>query len=214
MNNNLMFSSVNQNWATRWEHFNQIQDYFDIEFNLDPCAEIETAKCKKFFTKEDDMFSVEHWQKDEVIPLCLSWLPTVFMNPPYGREQSKFVEELVQRIKSEQVWESAILVPARTDTKLMHHVILPNAAEIVFYQGRLVFGTDAYWEFVWSQETMDLISPKDAGKRNPLFNKIGKFNSAPFCSMVVHMTQDSVENKNNKPIISTLKAAKAIYSKA
>lgn len=212
MNNNLMFSSANQNWATRWEHFNQIQDYFDVEFNLDPCAEAETAKCDTFFTKEQDMFSIEDWSKAEGLYDKYPEV-SVFMNPPYGREQPKFVEELVKRIKSEQVWESAILVPARTDTKLFHDIILPNATEIVFYQGRLVFGTDAYWEFVWSQEIMDLISPKDAGKKNPMFNKIGKFNSAPFCSMVVHMTQDSVENKNNKPIISTLKAAKAVYSK-
>lgn len=89
--------------------------------------------------------------------------------------------------------------------------VIVSAAAVSDYT---VVGTDAYWELVWSQETMDLISPKDSGKKNPMFDKIGKFNSAPFCSMVVYMDRDSVENKNNKHIISTLKAAKAIYSKA
>ena len=45
MNNDLMFSSNNQQWATRLEVYNQIKEYTGSYFDLDPCAEKHTAKC-------------------------------------------------------------------------------------------------------------------------------------------------------------------------
>ena len=57
MNNDLMFSSNNQQWAARLEVYNQIEEYTG-GFDLDPCAEKHTAKCdhipdvKKMINKE------------------------------------------------------------------------------------------------------------------------------------------------------------------
>ena len=208
MNNDLMFSSNNQQWATRSEVYEQIKEYTGGYFDLDPCAEEHTAKCERFFTKEQDMFSKElDWGFDAGQFAGGYFKSTVFMNPEYGREQTKFIKELIDRIKDKEVSRGVVLIPSRTDTKLFHNVILSTASKITFYDGRLVFGTDGYWEWVWSQPTMININGKD--KPNTLFNKVGKFNSAPFPSMIVKF--DS-ELKGN-PTIATLKAPKVKYNK-
>lgn len=62
----------------------------------------------------------------------------VFCNPPYGPEIRKFLER----------WHEAeiavYLLPARTDTRWFHEVVLTNASEIRFIKGRLRFGHGKY----------------------------------------------------------------------
>lgn len=214
MDNSLMFSSANQCWATRWECYNQICEEFNsgVSFNLDPCAEHETTKCEYYFTKEQDMFSIENWNHKLFNTDKLRWYKPInaFVNPEYGRAQPKFVEKCIEQVNIGAVEKAVILIPARTDTKLFHNVILKNSESITFYEGRLVFGSDEYWEFVWSQEFMDLINPNKKGHKNELFGKIGKFNAAPFPSMIVEITNDSARN-NKESIVKTLKAPKFKY---
>lgn len=209
-----MFSSMNQAWATRWECYDQIRSVFNDGrgFDLDPCAEESTAKCEHFFTKEQDMFSIDNWNHVIFHTDRLRWVKelSVFMNPEYGRSQPKFVEKVIEQVGIGAVSKAVILIPARPDTKLFHKTILENAESVTFYEGRLVFGSDEYWEFVWSQEYMDLINPNKKGQKNELYGKVGKFNAAPFPSMVVMITSESVKN-NVEPIIKTLKAPKFKY---
>lgn len=47
-----LFSSNTDMWATPQAFFDQLNAEFD--FNLDPCATPENAKCVTFFTKEVD----------------------------------------------------------------------------------------------------------------------------------------------------------------
>lgn len=209
-----MFSSANQVWATRWEVYNQICEEFNGNkvFDLDPCAEHETTKCEYYFTKEQDMFSIANWNHKLFNTDKLKWYKPInaFVNPEYGRAQPKFVEKCIEQVKIGAVEKAVILIPARTDTKLFHNTILKNAESITFYEGRLVFGSDEYWEFVWKQEFMNLINPNKKGQRNELYGKIGKFNAAPFPSMIVMITQDSVRNIQ-QPTVNTLKAPKFKY---
>ena len=124
MNTELHFSSEKQNWETPIEFFNKINEEFN--FTLDPCCEIETAKCRKFFTKETDGLT-QCWGGH-----------TVFMNPPYGREQI----EWIKKAYNESLKENTIvvcLIPSRTDTKVWHDIIFPYA-EVRFLKGRLKFG--------------------------------------------------------------------------
>lgn len=75
MNNSttkLMFSSESNEWATPQTFFNKLDNKFN--FTLDPCATKKTAKCNKYYTKNDDGLS-KSWEGE-----------TVFVNPPYGRE--------------------------------------------------------------------------------------------------------------------------------
>lgn len=51
------FSSNNNEWSTPQDFFNELNKEF--HFDLDPCATKESAKCAKYFTKEDDALAQE-----------------------------------------------------------------------------------------------------------------------------------------------------------
>ncbi len=197
MNSDLMFSSKNQAWATRWETFLSIQGIIGKRYNLDPCAEEETAKCDRFITKEMDMFSIanpaEHFG-DKI---------HFFANPEYGANQKKMVTHLANWCKQDGV-TGEVLIPSRTDTDLFHSIIAPNASAIRFIQGRITFGSDEYWEWVWTQETMIEINGKN--QPNSLYGKIGKMNPAPFGSLLVSF---GGENKG----FDSIKLAKNFYER-
>ena len=46
------YSSEKHTWETPQDFFDKLNNIFN--FTLDSCAEVETAKCSKFYTKEDD----------------------------------------------------------------------------------------------------------------------------------------------------------------
>ena len=50
MNNDVLFSSKTDNWATPPEVFKDLDNEF--KFTLDPCASKENHECDKYFTKE------------------------------------------------------------------------------------------------------------------------------------------------------------------
>ena len=50
--NKVLFSSVNEVWATPQHLFDDLNDEFN--FTLDPCALPDNAKCAKYYTPEDD----------------------------------------------------------------------------------------------------------------------------------------------------------------
>ena len=52
MNKDLFFSSKTDLWATPAGFFADLDAEF--HFNLDPCATPENAKCKRYFTAEQD----------------------------------------------------------------------------------------------------------------------------------------------------------------
>lgn len=174
MNNDLMFSSEKQNWATRWETFNSIERELGVKYNLDPCAEKDTTKCERFITKEDDVFTIDN-------PLDIVGGEEVrfFANPEYGRAQINFVKHFVKWCDIEGV-SGDVLIPAKTETNLFHNIILPKAKKVYFIEKRITFGTDNYWEWLWEQEY------KPCGKKkNTLYKKYGRMDAAPFPSMLV-----------------------------
>ena len=117
--NNGMFTSNTDQWSTPQDFFDKINDEFN--FDIDVCADKDNAKCKKYFTKEEDGLSKE-------------WTGTCWMNPPYGREIGKWVKKA-----SESKGTIVCLLPARTDTRWFHDYIY-NKSEIRFIKGRLKFG--------------------------------------------------------------------------
>lgn len=50
--NKTLFSSAKEDWATPQDFFDKLDQEF--HFDLDPCADEENAKCKEFFTKEEN----------------------------------------------------------------------------------------------------------------------------------------------------------------
>jgi site-specific DNA-methyltransferase (adenine-specific) len=79
MNTGLMFSSKTNEWSTPQNFFDELNREFN--FTLDPCATKENAKCKKFYTKEDDGLK-QNWDNE-----------IVFCNPPYGSEIKDWVKK-------------------------------------------------------------------------------------------------------------------------
>ena len=123
MNTDLMFSSKNQSWETPLYFFDKINKEFN--FTLDVCATKESAKCEKYFTPKED-------------GLKQKWEGVCWLNPPYGREISKWIEKAYK--ESLNGATVVCLIPSRTDTKYWHNYIFKYANEIRFIKGRLKFG--------------------------------------------------------------------------
>lgn len=118
-----LFTSNSQEWATPQSLFDELNAEFN--FTLDPCATDQNAKCKKYYTKQDD-------------GLTKSWRGhVVFCNPPYGRDISKWIYKAYQENANNNV-TVVLLLPARTDTKYFHDYIYKKH-EIRFIKGRLHF---------------------------------------------------------------------------
>ena len=117
-----MFSSKSDIWAIPKDFFNSLNAEFN--FTLDPCALPENAKCKKFYTPEQNGLN-QDWSGE-----------IVFCNPPYS-EVSKWVEKAYSEAKRGA--KTVMLIPSRTDTKWFHEFIYQKH-EIRFVKGRLKFG--------------------------------------------------------------------------
>jgi phage N-6-adenine-methyltransferase len=115
------FSSKTNEWATPRPLFDELCAEFG--FTLDPCATPENAKCRKYFTKEQDGLS-QCWCNE-----------TVFMNPPYGREIGKWVRKAYET--SQKGATVVCLIPARTDTAYWHDYAMKG--EVRFIRGRVYF---------------------------------------------------------------------------
>lgn len=68
-----------------------------------------------------------------------SWHGRVFCNPPYGRELPKWLAHGVRELQRGHCDLIVWLIPARTDARWFHELVLPNAKEIRFLRGRIYF---------------------------------------------------------------------------
>ena len=117
-----LYSSKTDMWETPQELFDELGKEF--HFDLDVCATSENAKCKAFYTPEQD-------------GLSQPWKGTCWCNPPYGRDIGQWVRRaFLASISGSTV---VMLLPSRTDTKWFHDYIYKRA-EIRFVKGRLKFG--------------------------------------------------------------------------
>lgn len=125
MNNELMFSSKSNEWDTPKDFYEKLNEEFN--FNLDPCSTHENAKCEKHYTILEDGLK-QDWGGH-----------TVFMNPPYGRDISKWVQKAYEESKKPNT-TVVCLIPSRTDTSYWHDYIFGKAKDIRFIRGRIKFG--------------------------------------------------------------------------
>ena len=122
MNADVMFSSNTGLWETPQEFFDKLDAEF--HFDLDVCATPKNAKCKKYYTPEQD-------------GLSQPWDGNVWCNPPYGRAVGAWVRRGF--LASADGATVVMLLPARTDTRWFHEYIY-GKTEIRFVKGRLKFG--------------------------------------------------------------------------
>lgn len=124
MNTDVLFSSEVMAWSTPQSLFDRLDNEF--HFTLDACADKSNHKCQKYFTSKENGL-VQSWKGE-----------TVYVNPPYGREQVKWIRKAYQEYIDNDI-TVVLLIPSRTDTKIFHEVIAPYASEIRFIKGRLKF---------------------------------------------------------------------------
>lgn len=120
--NSVMYSSKTDLWETPQDFFDDLDKEF--HFTIDVCATPENAKCKNFYTKEQD-------------GLSMPWKGVIWCNPPYGRHIGSWVRRALLSYAAGNT--VVMLLPARTDTRWFHEYIY-GKAEIRFVRGRLRFG--------------------------------------------------------------------------
>lgn len=92
-------------------------------FDLDPCARDETAQAPNYYTLAED-------------GLRQSWAPLrVFVNPPYSAPRPWIEKAREEAYRGAQV---ILLLPAATDTKWFHEIVLPYG-NIRFLAPRIKF---------------------------------------------------------------------------
>ncbi len=126
---NVMFKSERQDWGTPDGFLDFLNDELCLRFDLDAAASDDNHKAPSYFTIEDDGLNCEWWGR-------------VWLNPPFGRELPLWLEKCVQEIRREEVESIHVLIPARTDTKWFHEIVVPNAYAIYLIKGRFNFRFD------------------------------------------------------------------------
>jgi phage N-6-adenine-methyltransferase len=108
----------------------------EFHFTLDPCANRHNAKCRKYYTKEQD-------------GLAQSWAnEVVFMNPPFG-PHGRYITKWVAKACYESLERNAVVVcllPVSSDTEWWHKYVM-RASERRFIKGRLTYGGGARCPF-------------------------------------------------------------------
>jgi len=116
----VFLSSQTVEWSTDEVFFEQVNREFN--FTVDVAADSTNAKCERFYDIDSDGL-MQNWDGE-----------TVWCNPPYGR---RIADWIYKAATSEAT--TVLLVPARTDVKWFHEIVIPRA-EVRFIKGRLKFG--------------------------------------------------------------------------
>lgn len=108
------FMSMRLDWQTPKETYDKLDKEFHFDF--DPCPTNSTFN-----------------------GLEIGWKKSNFVNPPYGREISKWLKKGYEEYKKGK--NVVFLIPSRTDTRWWHDYVM-KADEIRFIKGRLKFGDE------------------------------------------------------------------------
>lgn len=117
------FSSASCEWETPQDLFDALNVLWG-PFDIDVCATKQNAKCKRFYTKNQD-------------GLVRPWKGRIWMNPPYGREIGKWMRKAWISATHGNASVVVCLVPARTDTAWWHEYAMKGKIE--FIRGRIKF---------------------------------------------------------------------------
>lgn len=120
ISDSVFLSSQTVEWATEQAFFDQVNREFG--FTVDVAADAGNAKCARFYDIDSDGL-MQDWDGE-----------TVWCNPPYG---DRIKDWMYKAATSDAT--TVLLVPARTDVKWFHEIVLPRA-EVRFIKGRLRFG--------------------------------------------------------------------------
>jgi len=119
--NPALYSSAKDDWETPKDLFETLNNEF--HFTLDAAADINNAKCTRYFDKAADGLKQE-------------WNGVVWLNPPYNRKIEGWIVKAVRETLNGVT--TVMLLPARTSNEWFHRYIY-NRYETRFLRGRLKF---------------------------------------------------------------------------
>lgn len=110
-------------WQTDPKVFKPLNDQYN--FTLDPCCEIHTALCDKFYTEKENGL-IQKWEGE-----------TVFVNPPYSRGN---IDQWMKKCYEESLNGTTViaLIPVSTSSNWWHEYVW-NKSKIHYFKGRLRF---------------------------------------------------------------------------
>ena len=127
--------SLSQHWCTPPKYVNAIREFFDGQIALDPCSN------EYSIVDADVEYCLPHTDG-----LAASWdAPTVFVNPPYGRdrERGSGIRDWLRKCRetnSQFGTEVLALVPVATNTRHWKNYVFGAAVAVTFlYDTRLRF---------------------------------------------------------------------------
>lgn len=123
MKTETLWSKNSAEWETPQDLFDSLDTLYG--FDLDVASTDENAKCRRYFTREDDGLS-QDWGGSRV-----------WCNPPYGRQIGKWVQKAYEESRKPGTIV-VMLLPARTDTAWIHDYAMKG--KVQFLRGRLRFG--------------------------------------------------------------------------
>ena len=143
-----LFSSKSTNWATPVDLFNRLNTEFC--FDLDASASQHNNKCPYYLDEEINALTLSSWHtppcvkdRDGNLTSAPSPRRSIFLNPPWGREISKWLEKAYAESISPIALGPTItcLIPACTDTRWWRDYVW-KAQEVRLITGRPKFVRD------------------------------------------------------------------------
>ncbi len=127
--------SLSHHWCTPPKYVNAIREFFGGEIALDPCSNrysVVKAKVEYQLPKSDGLLK--------------SWdAPTIFVNPPYGRDRERgtgIIDWLKKCDEAHSQFEAEVLalIPVATNTRHWKQYVFGTAVGVAFlYDTRLRF---------------------------------------------------------------------------
>lgn len=147
-------------WSTPQPIFDKLNAEFC--FDMDVCADPENAKCRMFYTRGKG--------------LDADWGGVCFLNPPYGREISKWMRRAFHAANTGQA-TVVCLIPNRSNAPWWHDYVM-KATEIRFVRKKVAFagGTGVpFWGSVIAVFRKGQVckSPKVSSWEQPQRSKTG-----------------------------------------
>lgn len=125
------FSSAKQEWETPLPLYNKLDSLYN--FTIDLAADASNHKHNQFLGPGSEV-NEDSFNED--------WKGVGWLNPPYGLKTRKLQDWIKRAAVQSELHNSTIvlLIPARTNTKWWHEIIMEKADQIYFIKGRPKFG--------------------------------------------------------------------------
>jgi hypothetical protein len=159
-----IISSTSRDWNTPSWLVEAVLQTFDPEgIDLDPCSnEHSLVPAKVRICLPMDGLAVE-WD----------YYNTVFINPPYGRDQERgtSISDWTEKASNAEKAACIVVIPASVDTKHWHEFVFPKAKSICFIEGRVKFGMKGNYSSPTTGPTAAILFNPQGKMFNPAFRQ-------------------------------------------